>query len=134
MALGISFVVLICSSGNFVKLPPEGRSPFAVVISVVGAGLAGCMRSTPAGERGLLVRARSRFGGQHSDEDVDMVAQLGSLLPVFVLLVVYWGINGQMSTTFFNQGSHTALSPITLFSSRALFYQVRLLFLIQVVR
>ena len=25
-------------------------------------------------------------------------------LCVFVILIIYWGINGQMSTTFFNQG------------------------------
>ena len=35
-----------------------------------------------------LAGARTGFGGRHSDDDVDMVAQLGRLLPVFVILII----------------------------------------------
>ena len=60
--------------------------------------------------RSLAISAR--------DEDVDMVAQLGRLLPVFVILIVYWGINGQMSTTFFNQGCQMNLKVCVLSTQR----------------
>ena len=33
-----------------------------------------------------------------------MTRQVCALLPIFASLVVYWGVQGQMATTFFNQG------------------------------
>jgi len=39
-----------------------------------------------------------------------MVKKMMRVMPVFFLLVVYWGINSQMSTTFFNQGCQMDLA------------------------
>ena len=85
-ALGASLLVLVMGSAHYSKKPPEG-SPFAVVISVLGQA---AVSSRVPGE-GLLAGARESFGGRHSDADVDMVAQLGRLLPVFVILIVSGG-------------------------------------------
>mmetsp|Transcript_34842 Transcript_34842/g.93066 ORF Transcript_34842/g.93066 Transcript_34842/m.93066 type:complete len:478 (-) Transcript_34842:1450-2883(-) len=98
IGLSLSLLVLVMGSRHYTIKPPEG-SPFGVVISVIGQAI---VKRVPG--QGMLAGARTSFGGRHSDDDVDMVAQLGRLLPVFVILIIYWGINGQMSTTFFNQG------------------------------
>ena len=100
--LFVSFFVLMAGSETYTKAPPEG-SKLGVVASVMGEACGGIFGNGGRGNT-FLDRARKDFGGSHTNEDVDTVQQMGRIMPVFVLLVVYWGINGQMSTTFFNQG------------------------------
>ena len=111
---------------GYVKRPPEGSALSAVAVLVAAArrprapararrrralrrarARAGTSPSRPAAtaRRRATGRPRgARRGGPCADDEVAMTRQVCALLPIFASLVVYWGVQGQMATTFFNQG------------------------------
>lgn len=111
-SLGVALLVLLAGTRRYRFVPPQG-SPFKIICSVLGEALcppSPAQHAAATDGGGALAAALMSHGGTHTDEEVDMVKSVGRLLPVFALLVVYWGINGQMSTTFFNQGCQMNLT------------------------
>jgi hypothetical protein len=50
-----------------------------------------------------LDRSRISHGGSWSDDSVNDAQYVTRLFPFLALLITYWGIYAQTSTTFFNQ-------------------------------
>jgi solute carrier family 15 (peptide/histidine transporter), member 3/4 len=139
-ALVLSLLVLYSGRSKYTIAPPVRESPVAAFFHVIYEGIAkpgrngnynaidansSAAESSSSSEEGgggdWLDGALLRNGGSHAKHDIDMVRKIGRVMPVFFLLVVYWGVNSQMATTFFNQGPmHTSLSlsvSLSIYSS-----------------
>lgn len=115
----LSLIVLYSGHSKYTITPPVKESPVAAFFHVIYEGLTrrgngyssveatdidqGAV-ATEAEVHDWLDGALLRNGGSHASHDIVMVRKIGRVMPVFFLLVVYWGVNSQMATTFFNQG------------------------------
>lgn len=110
----LSYVILASGYSKYTMAPPIKESPVAAFFHVIYEGITRPGRNgayaavvdtdTDPATHDWLDAALLRNGGSHAIHDIEMVRKIGRVMPIFFLLVVYWGVNSQMATTFFNQG------------------------------
>ncbi|XP_069122940.1 solute carrier family 15 member 4-like [Argopecten irradians] len=71
----------------------------AVGGSILGKAFGVCTATKCGGFK----KARQRNGGPYSDDMVDGVISVLRVLPVFLLIIMYWAVYSQMQSTFFLQ-------------------------------
>ncbi|XP_038060134.1 solute carrier family 15 member 4-like [Patiria miniata] len=90
--------------------PPQG-SVFTTVAKIIWEALSR-IRQPNARKCEMttwLDRAKQSFGGHFPDFKVDEVRSLGRIIPVFIVIVFYWTVYNQMSTTYLLQGERMRL-------------------------
>jgi len=131
-AMAIAIVVFYIGKRRYKILPPQG-SVFSRFLAIMWE--AGWTRRSTQGVSHWLDRASRVQGGSYEESDVADAKSVTRLFPFLGLLVIYWGVYAQMSTTFFNQGCQMdlALGNLTIpVSALNLFNTVGIIILIPV--
>lgn len=131
-AMAVAIVVFYIGKRRYKILPPQG-SVFSRFLAILWE--AGWTRRRTQGVVHWLDKATRAQGGSYEETDVADAKSVTRLFPFLGLLVIYWGVYAQMSTTFFNQGCQMdlALGSLTIpVSALNLFNTVGIIILIPV--
>ncbi|XP_076074028.1 solute carrier family 15 member 4-like [Mytilus galloprovincialis] len=93
----LALVIFVLNKSKYISLPVKG----SVLKDTIGV----CCATRCKG----FDHAREDEGGPYSNEMVNGVIAVLRILPVFLLIIVYWAIYSQMGTTFFLQGERMDL-------------------------
>lgn len=88
----LALTIFVINKKSYISTPPEG--------SVLQDSIGVCCATKCNG----FNHARKDKGGAYSNEMVDGVISVLRILPVFLLLIMYWAIYSQMGTTYYLQG------------------------------
>ncbi|XP_022090070.1 solute carrier family 15 member 4-like [Acanthaster planci] len=104
-ALVVAIIMLLIGRKWYRMRPPEG-SVFTTVAKIIWEAI---IRGRKPGARkdkrtSWLDSAKQSFGGHFPDVKVNEVKSLGRILPVFAVIIFYWTVYNQMSTTYLLQG------------------------------
>jgi dipeptide/tripeptide permease len=131
--MGLAIVIFVAGTPKYTKPKPQG--------SAVGSAVAVCWealwtnRKAVVTSKQVLDKASVENGGTFSQNKVESVKLVTRLLPFLGVLVAFWGIYGQMSTAFQNQGCQMELSagPVKVpVSALSLFDTIAILMLVPV--
>ncbi|XP_041362213.1 solute carrier family 15 member 4-like [Gigantopelta aegis] len=101
LSMVLALVIFLFSKNNYEHLPPQG----SVLTTAFKICRAGCKKPANPGEKvKYFDKARTSHGGKFDDYTVDGLICVLRVLPTCVLVIVYWAIYSQMSSTFFLQG------------------------------
>ncbi|XP_048760879.2 solute carrier family 15 member 4-like isoform X2 [Ostrea edulis] len=88
----LALIIFVAAKSNYKQTPPGG----SIIVDSLGVCCqAGCRK---------FDKARKSNGGKYTDEFVSGVIAVLRVLPVFLLIIMYWAIYSQMQSTFFLQG------------------------------
>ncbi|XP_076346091.1 solute carrier family 15 member 4-like [Tachypleus tridentatus] len=111
--LGVAVIIFVLVRPLYIIHHPAGSVVTTVLLILKNAWISSRLqRRLSDGRESLpswLDWAKARFGGRFSDNVVEDVKSLSTILIVFVFLVPYWLVYFQMQTTFQAQGLHLRL-------------------------
>lgn len=87
----VSVIIFVSAKGMYINTPIGG--------SILTDSIGVCRATRCKGFK----RARKQNGGAYSEEMVDGVICVLRVLPVFLLIIMYWAVYSQMQSTFFLQ-------------------------------
>ncbi|XP_062579966.1 solute carrier family 15 member 4-like isoform X2 [Saccostrea cucullata] len=88
----LALVIFVAVKSKYKQRPPGG----SIIVDSLGVCCAAGCRN--------FDKARNTSGGKYKDEFVDGVVAVLRIIPVFLLIILYWAIYSQMQSTFFLQG------------------------------
>lgn len=101
--MGLALLVFFAGSRSYVKVPPAGRRPGFVAVTLH------CLRN-PDKQKSFWERARGRF----DDELVDGSRRVAGVIGVFSVIPVFWALFDQTNTTWVLQGAKMEAAVIRL--------------------
>lgn len=97
ISMFVSLIVFVVAKGRYVITEPGG--------SIIQDSIGVCCNTGCKG----FDRARQTNGGRYSNEMVDGVIAVLRILPVFLLIIIYWAIYSQMQSSFFLQSERMSV-------------------------
>ncbi|XP_061182210.1 solute carrier family 15 member 4-like [Saccostrea echinata] len=92
ISMVIALIIFVAVKSKYKQYPPGG----SIIVDSLGVCCqAGCRN---------FDKARNANGGKYKDDFVDGVVAVLRIIPVFLLIILYWAIYSQMQSTFFLQG------------------------------
>ncbi|XP_038060271.1 solute carrier family 15 member 4-like [Patiria miniata] len=106
----VAIIMLLIGRKWYRMRPPEG-SVFTTVAKIIWQALSRIRKPNARKDQmtSWLDRAKHSFGGHFPDLKVDEVRSLGRIIPVFIVIIFYWTVYFQMSTTYLLQGERMRL-------------------------
>ncbi|KAL4230745.1 hypothetical protein ACF0H5_011120 [Mactra antiquata] len=98
----IALIIFILAKSRYLHTPPGG-SVLSKSCGVCCQGINGCNKPS-------FDHAVDQQGGSYSLEFVDGVRAVLRVIPVFLLVIVYWAVYSQMSTSLFLQSERMNIS------------------------
>ncbi|KAK3091819.1 hypothetical protein FSP39_022886 [Pinctada imbricata] len=92
LSMIVSLIVFVAVRSKYHHVEPGG--------SILKDSIGVCLATRCRGFRSV----RGSYGGPYSDEMVDGVISVLRVIPVFLLVILFWAIYSQMQSTFFLQG------------------------------
>lgn len=131
--MALAIIIFLAGTPKYKVAKPAG--------SAVGSAMAVCWealwtkRKTQTDSKQVLDRASVAYGGTFTQNKVNSVKLVTRLLPFLGVLICFWGIYGQMSTAFQNQGCQMDLQvgPVKIpVSALSLFDTIAILMLVPI--
>lgn len=98
ISMFVSLIIFVAAKGHYVITEPGG----SIIQDTVGV----CCNTGCKG----FDRARKTHGGRYNNEMVDGVISVLRILPVFLLIILYWAIYSQMQSSFFLQSERLSVN------------------------
>lgn len=102
LSMLLALSVFIISKSRYRHIPCGG--------SIVQTSVLVCVQSCNGCKNPSWNNARKEHGGRYDSNIVDGVIAVMRILPVFILIIIYWAVYSQMSTSLFLQSERMNIS------------------------
>lgn len=98
----LALIVFMLAKGRYKHTPPGD--------SILTQSFLVCHQAVNKCNKPAFNRARTQHGGSFSNEMVDGVIAVLRVIPIFILVIIYWAVYSQMSTSLFLQSERMNIS------------------------